>query len=133
MHANTSGVIRREFEKREALSANGDDDAVVLQLADGALDCITRGIRIAEALVDFLDAQEAIAARAEKVDDGLMEFGALGEHSRRAKAPPPLHSTRLRLVRGHADALGREAAPRRADGFRKPVQHRLRAELVMEC
>ena len=44
MHADLAGVIRRELEQRVALAADGDDDAVLLQLIDGALDLLARGV-----------------------------------------------------------------------------------------
>ena len=124
MHANESGMIRRELEKRIALAANGDDRAVALELLDGELDFFARGIVIGKAFPDFFDAEQTTAALPEKVDDRLLKIALL----QRQRA---LHSTRL-LVRWRADALRRHAAARGPNRFCETVQHGLRAQLVVQ-
>ena len=82
MHADAAGVVGREFEKRVTLAANGDDDAFALEGLDGALDFIARGVGKIEAIVNFLDAEKTIAALAEKIDDCLLQVGAVRNHRR---------------------------------------------------
>ena len=69
VHANAAGVIRRELEERVALAADGDDDAVLFELFDGALDLLTRGVGALQTLPDFLDREQTAAAPAKKIGD----------------------------------------------------------------
>ncbi len=78
MHADLSGVVRRELEERIALAANGDDDAVLLQLVHHALDLLARQLGVSKSLPNVFDREEPVTALAEKVGDRLSEAGGTG-------------------------------------------------------
>ena len=82
MHANLAGVIRRELEQRVALAAHGDDDAVLLQLIDGALDLLARRVDTIETLPDLFDRKHAAAAAAEEIGNRLSETGGTWKRER---------------------------------------------------
>ena len=70
VNLDASGVIRRELEERIALAADGEDDAVALELLDGALD-LARGVASGSARrsCDLADGEQPIAALAQQFDD----------------------------------------------------------------
>jgi hypothetical protein len=73
-----AGVVGRELEQGVALAAHGDDDAVPLELFDGAVDVVFRHIGIVEPLVDVFAAEQTIPALAQNIDDRVMELRTVG-------------------------------------------------------
>jgi hypothetical protein len=136
VNLDRAGVVRRELEQRVTLAADRDDGAVALQLFDHAVDFILRDVLVGQALVDFLASEEAVAALAQKLDDGLVELGAVGDSDGARQIRVSCLARRARRLAGAGDgggnALVRDAAAHRAHRLGEAVQHRLRAELVVE-
>jgi hypothetical protein len=78
MNLDQTGVIRSEFEERVAFAAHRKEDAILLQFLDHALDFCARNVWICKSLVDFSDAEKAVAALPQQLDDSRMQLGLCG-------------------------------------------------------
>jgi hypothetical protein len=77
MNFDSAGVVRRELEKRVALAADREDDAVVLELVERVADFLARRFEACEAFVDVGGGEQTASALPQQINDGFVKFRSL--------------------------------------------------------